>query len=206
MGTLVGILAAPRRDAANDGVSSSSSSIDHNDTIQQHEPEDEDSYSQILALDDGTGSIVQCLASDQMVQTLILGMTLDCVIRNPRRKPSSRDSNDEAQGGNNQQQPLVIDMLIIMKEGAQALTLRSLEIMHQRQGFPGRTWGVTRHQAAFTMNDINDIIQAEVEMGVSLEDLHEMFGVEKNELQEMIQELQMQGLIYQSKSGAYLPL
>ena len=78
--------------------------------------------------------------------------------------------------------------------------------MHQRQGFPGRTWGVTRHQAAFTMNDINDIIQAEVEMGVSLEDLHEMFGVEKNELQEMIQELQMQGLIYQSKSGAYLPL
>ena len=173
---------------------------------------DEDSYTQILVLDDGTGSTVSCLASDQMAQAVQVGMTLDCVVRNARRRRRNTDPLEENHNDNGSSaladlvEPLVMEMLIIVKDGAQALTLRSLEIMHQRQGFPGKTWGFTHHQAPFTMDDINDIIQAEAEMGVSLDDLYEMFDVDKSALQEMIQELQMQGLIYQSKSGAYMPL
>ena len=201
MGTLVGVLL----ETTNATTTNNNAKDDTPTTI-----EDEDSYTKILVLDDGTGSHVHCLASDQMAQAVTLGMTLDCVLRNPIRRSSRQPHEHDADSNDS---PLVLDMIIIRQEGTQALTLRSLEILHYRQGCPGQTWGLMahnnnnkHHSESFTMQDINDIIQAEAEMGVSLQDLHEMFRVDKNELQEMIQELQMQGLIYQSKSGAYLPL
>ena len=208
MGTVVGLSAEPL--TLNKSNSSSSSSSSHNpsnsNTItitnnnnQSNNPSNNHhisststnhDYRHTLALDDGTGALAHVAASDQMVQAVQCGDTVDCVVVRPRRNRN----------------PWRIESLVIAADGAQALTLRNLEILHLRQGRPGQTWGMPTQQAKLTGQDINHIIQAEPEVGVRLEDLHEMFVIDQTELQEIIQELQMQGLIYQSSNGAYLPL
>ena len=169
------------------------------------EQEEDGPYTYRLIFDDGTNQTAQFLASDHMAKAVQIGMTIDCVVH----VIHSKQQRDEQQQQQQEETPLLlIHTLIIMSDDGQALSLRSMEILHQRQGRT-TTWGAANPAAAqllLTSNDINNIIQAEAELGITLEDLFEMFVVEKDDLQGMIQELQMQGLIYQSKNGAYLPL
>ena len=175
------------------------------------EQEDDDGpYTQRFILDDGTNEVAQFLASDHMANAVQIGMTIDCVVHVlHKHNKQQRDEHETTTST-----LLVIHTLIIMPDGGQALSLRNMEILHQRQrrssGRATSMWDGTDHTTntapSMTWHEINNIIQAEAEIGVRLEDLQEMFVVEKDQLQEIIQELQMQGLVYQSKNGAYLPL
>ena len=204
MGTVVGILSAP-----------SSSSLSPNAATNAADDDGNKDYAKSLILDDGTGDNPQFLASNQMIQAVKIGMTVDCVVRIDKNRSTTTTMNHQNANDISQTHAmsaalhkLIIETLIIMPDNEEALSLRSCEILYQRQGCPGQTWGLPRANSAasLTSDDINDIIQAEADVGVRLEDFLEMFDVDKTELQEMIQELQMQGLVYQSKSGAYLPL
>ena len=198
------------------------------------EKEDEDGpYTQRFILDDGTNDMAQFLASDHMTNAVQIGMTIDCVAHVLRKHNNNNKNNNKQQQQQQQQQHddddqetvtytlPVIRTIIIMTDTEQALSLRSMEILHQRQcqgPSPFRisatrdgtdpTISATKKSvpSSLTWHDINNIIQAEAEVGVKIEELQEMFVIEKDELEGMIQELQMQGLIYQSKNGAYMPL
>jgi hypothetical protein len=164
-------------------------------------------YPHTIFLDDGTGTPPPMAASESMVTAVHVGQTVDCVVR---CCPDINTNNNF----------LVIESLTIHNDDEQALALRSLEIVHARKGFPGRTWGLpptadvttttesteaSTVMPTLTTDDLHNLIVAEPEVGVHIEDLKEFFHVD-DQIHERIQELQMQGLIYQSQSGAYLPL
>lgn len=151
-----------------------------------------------FVLDDGSGTTAEIPAPGHMAQAVQVGQTLECVVavRPPVVAKNRGDPLDN---------DVTVDTLLIHTH-PEALSLGSLEILHAQQGRPGQTWGLPEQQGRMTSEDLARLIQAEAEGGVRLEEVLEMFRVEKEEVQDMIQELQMQGQIYQSKEGAYLPL
>jgi hypothetical protein len=138
-------------------------------------------------------------APGHMIQAVQVGQTLECIVA--VRPPAVVAKNHGDLPGND----LTVDTLLIHTH-PEALSLGSLEILHSRQGRPGQTWGLPDQQKPMTAEDLANLIQAEAEGGVRLEEVLEMFHVGKEQVEDMIQELQMQGQIYQSKEGAYLPL
>eukprot|EP00977_Amphora_coffeiformis_P007955 scaffold1793_cov173-Amphora_coffeaeformis.AAC.10 len=170
--------------------------------VEQQQDED-GPYTQRFILDDGTNEMAQFLASDHMTKAVQIGMTIDCIVHVLHTHNQQQQQNPDDQETATSTL-LVIHTLIIMPDGGQALSLRNMEILYQRQGrSPGHTiWNgtdATKSTPSLTWHDINNIIQAEAEIGVRLEDLQEMFVVEKDELQEIIQELQMQGCIEEAE-------
>lgn len=162
-------------------------------------PIDEDKHT--LVLDDGTGlasiDTTAAMIAQIHVQT---GMTLDCIAR-------VVDSCDKHTFS------LVANQLVVVQD-ANAETLRWSELSYKssnKQAISSNTthWGFPCRQ--ISSDDIYRIIVNEGQVdskftGLSTEDLAECLDLSPLHVEDMIQELQTAGLIYQNEQGLYLTL
>jgi hypothetical protein len=172
-------------------------SITHANSYDEDEEDNEPlfSYSMMdqedflwLELDDGTGTIL-CKATVTMVDRLEmpLGQTLDCI--------------GELQATDESILFLHADTLLEVSPPV-AEQLRWLELTtttDQRApcGYPCRET---------TSEDIWEIMDSNQGEGVSVADLALVLDLRPEQVQPLIEDLQLQGLIYENETGSYVPL
>jgi hypothetical protein len=146
----------------------------------------------LLILDDGTSSI-DIWTPSSMIDSLsaTAGQTVDCIARLRQNGTLKR---------------WYADTLIRVIE-SDAECLRWMELSHppgpnecRRFGFPRTKMNA---EEAYRLICVQSQIDGE---GVSLEDLALVMQEPKSKMEEMIQELQITGQVYQNKEGRYVPL
>lgn len=156
----------------------------------------------VIVLDDGTG-VTAITTPGSMLDSARccgVGVCLDVIVR------VERDSYTLSTDQQQQQLKLKAETIIVVTD-AHAETLRWLELAYRKQegvsylksrtGYPCGTVG---------QDNVYELIESEAEQGVSVQDLAIVLDLPTEDVQDIIQEFQIQGLVYQNKDGCFLPL
>jgi hypothetical protein len=185
-----------------------------------------------ILLDDGTGlaSIVTPLAMLEAIHCCI-GSSLDCIARvdysyDSCDSNSNTNTDTNTDTNTNSNFRLHADSLIVVQD-AHAETLRWLELTYlkknphhqqrQSQSQPktlylqsrtGYPCGSVQPDDVYQLiqSDGNDDCVYQGQKGVSAKDLALLLDISVEHVQDMIQELQIDGLVYQNQEGGYMPL
>jgi hypothetical protein len=167
----------------------------------------------LLELDDGTGSIV-CLtpmATMDRLVTLKIGNLVDCIGRLLMRT-QQLDSTDTSNANHTSSNNLVVqvDTLLEVLGSPVAEWLRWMEICTP---VPEQSQQWNRNKLAHgypcpevSSDDILQIIESDQREGVNLSDLACVLDLEQTQAKTLIEDLQMQGLIYENEKGLFVPL
>lgn len=174
-------------------------------TPWHHEEQSEKASFTILVLDDGTDMVRAACPCEMIAKlkfppnTSLLGKTLDCV---------GKVVDTE------QAEKFLMAETVVLVRDVHAETLRWLEICLQAKNSQGTRGGDTRYFMAggyqppsACTEDVSRFVQLGASGGgVTMEDLALVCGVEQDAMRAMVQELQMNGEIYQTRQGTYMPL
>jgi hypothetical protein len=156
-----------------------------------------------VVLDDGTG-LAAVVTPASMLEAIRCGVgaSLDCLVRVERTYCSSK--SDAFQ--------LHAEALIVVPD-AHTETLRWLELAYRKQQGTTVLASKTGYPCdRVQVDNVYQLIQTESkhqyrgQQGMSAQDLAVVLDIQADEAQEMIQDLQIQGLVYQNQAGAFLPL
>jgi hypothetical protein len=164
----------------------------------------------LLELDDGTGSIV-CLtpmATMDRLATLKIGNLVDC---NGRLRSTPQQLETDANNiTTSSSLVLEVDTLLEVLGSSVAEWLRWMEIctpvpQQSQQLYSSRvSYGYPCPEVS--SDDILQIIESNQPEGVELSDLALVLDLEWVKARTLVEDLQMQGLIYENEKGLFVPL
>ncbi|CAB9502959.1 expressed unknown protein [Seminavis robusta] len=184
----------------------------------------------MLELDDGTGSII-CLTPMATMERLValkVGNMIDCIGKCLRLGADTKSSTDSRASNTanststylpQQQQPtaliIQVDTLLEVRgEASVAERLRWLEITQLQPKLFRKSTTCTNAIGSMhgypcpemSSNDILQIIESNEREGVKLADLAMVMDIEEIHAKTLIEDLQMQGLVYENEKGCFVPL
>lgn len=156
-----------------------------------------------LLLDDGTGSL-PCIVSMAMAErvTIKLGQTFECLGQ------VVQASADTCCISGGEFLVMKVDTLLEVIQDPWALEqLRWMEILYSQTNNSGTvdtTFGYPCHK--ISSQDIFDLIQSNQEEGVTVAEIALVLDMEEPQVLALVEELQMQGQVYQNERNCYVPL
>jgi hypothetical protein len=168
----------------------------------------------LLELDDGTGSVV-CLtpmATIDRLATLKIGNLVDCIgrLRSTPQQLDTDANNTNATTSSTCSLVIEVDTLLEVLGSSVAEWLRWMEIctplpqQSQQQYSTRLSHGYPCPEVS--SDDILQIIESNQAEGVELSDLALVLDLEQAHAKTLIEDLQMQGLIYENEKGLFVPL